>query len=157
MKKIAFILLGGILTGTLHAQENKGAENEAGKSAKKEIVVIVNSKSPLSGKITATKLKEIYLGNVKFERKVKLLPANQTGLEIFERFLKEFIDMTSTAYKTQWVKKIFSEGGSSPKVQSTPEDVVKYVSGNEGALGYLWESDLTGKEEGIIKLGIAVK
>lgn len=115
----------------------------------KNIVLIVNANSPLGTNISAEKIKDIYTGKIKFEGKTKLSPANHKEEKILEGFLGKFVGMTSTAYKNHWVKKVFSEGGSAPKIVETAGEMVKYVLENEGGIGYLWESDLTGKEEGI--------
>lgn len=115
----------------------------------KNIVIIVNANSPLGTKIPMAKISDIYTGKIKFEGKTKLFPANHKETKIFEDFLEKFVNMTSTAYKNHWVKKVFAEGGSAPRIVEKPDEMVKYVSENEGAIGYLWESDLTGKEEGI--------
>lgn len=145
----------GLNPATTMAQEEV---EKKGKNVKEEeIVVIVNEKSPLflllkKGKKKALlekDLKNIYLGKVKFWGKTKILLVNQKDKKIFKAFLKKFIGITYTSYKNYWVKKVFTEGGSAPKIKAKSEDVVEYVSENKGGIGYLWKDDLTGEEEGI--------
>jgi ABC-type phosphate transport system substrate-binding protein len=115
----------------------------------KEIAIIVSAKSPLGAKLSADKIKDIYVGKIKSEGGIKLLPANHKDKVIVEEFLNKFIGMNFTAYQNHWVKKVFAEGGSPPKFIETSADVVKYVSGNEGGVGYLYKDELTGGEKNI--------
>lgn len=132
MKKILFAAFAALVCGHVHA---------------KDIVVIVNAKSPLGGKITAEKLKEIYTGKVKFEGKTKLVPADSKDSATQKAFLDKFIGMSAGAYKSNWVKKMFAQGGMAPKSIENAGGMVKHVSENAGGIGYLWDSDLTGEEE----------
>ena len=118
------------------------------------VVVIVNynllhENSLLPLEMTQKELKDIYLGVKDSEKGVKLLPADQKDKKIFGEFLSQFIGMSATSYKSHWVKKLFALGVPVPKVIDGPIEVIKYVSENAGAIGYVWKSDIKGNEKGI--------
>ncbi|MDP2681524.1 MAG: hypothetical protein Q8P28_01785 [Deltaproteobacteria bacterium] len=118
------------------------------------VVVIVNynllhENSLLPLEMTQKELKDIYLGVKDSEKGVKLLPADQKDKKIFGEFLSQFIGMSATSYKSHWVKKLFALGVPVPKVIDGHIEVIKYVSENAGAIGYVWKSDIKGNEKGI--------
>jgi hypothetical protein len=119
---------------------------------KREILIVINEKSPLPSKMSLAEIKNIYLGMVKSEKKIKLSPVDQKDSEIFKEFLTRFIGLTPTAYKGHWVKKLFEDGSVAPSVASTPEDVLKRVSGSAGGIGYIWKEDLINDENIIVIL-----
>ena len=119
-----------------------------------DVVVIVNynllnENSLLLLEMTQKELKDIYLGVKEKERGVTLLPADQKDKKIFGEFLSQFVGMSAASYKSHWVKKLFSLGAAVPKVVDGPIEMIKYVSENAGAIGYVWKSDIKGNERGI--------
>ncbi|GEM_PF-2793351 len=110
---------------------------------------LLNENSLLPLEMTQKEIKDIYLGVKEQEKGVKLLPADQKDKKIFGEFLSQFIDMSATSYKSHWIKKLFALGIAVPKVVDGPIEVIKYVSENAGAIGYVWKSDLKGNERGI--------
>lgn len=119
-----------------------------------EISIIAGIKSPLPDKISINDIKEIYLGNKKLKDKVKLVPLNHKDKIIFDAFITKYLSMTTTAYKNYWVKKVFSGEGSAPKLMEKTEDVITFISQNEGAIGYIRSSDMKEKIESIKTISI---
>lgn len=118
------------------------------------VVVIVNynllhDKTLLPLEMTQKELKDIYLGNKESANGTKLLLADQRDKKIFEVFISQFIGMSASSYKSHWVKKLFSLGAAVPKVVDGPAEMIKYVSENQGAIGYVWKSDIKGNERGV--------
>lgn len=119
-----------------------------------DVVVIVNynllhEKTLLPLEMTQKELKDIYLGNKESANGTKLLLADQRDKKIFEVFISHFIGMSASSYKSHWVKKLFSLGAAVPKVVDGPAEMIKYVSENQGAIGYVWKSDIKGNERGV--------
>jgi len=157
MKKLLFLLVAiFFLCPFIMAQGEKEV---------KKIIVIVNAKSPLfdllkvdkKNALSAVDLKRIYKVETLFWKDVKILPVHQKDKKIFETFLAKFVDMSPTTYKNFLVKKVMENGVSAPKVVENVEELIKYISENVGAIGYLWDSDLTGEEKGIKVLPIKEK
>ena len=113
------------------------------------VIVIVNASSPLSLEMSRSEIKDIYMGVKEKEKGVKLLLTDQKDKKIFGEFLSQFIGMSASSYKSHWVKKLFSLGIAVPKVMDGPIEMIKYVSENTGAIGYVWESDIKGNEKGM--------
>ena len=140
MKKLLFAILAVLfLSSYIQAGEGK-------------IAIIVNANSPLGNNISMDKVRDIYTGKIKFEGKTKIQPANQKDKGLFDEYLGKFVGMDANAYKNHWVKKVFAEGGAPPLIIGSSKDVIKYVSENDGGIGYVWEGDLTGNEGGIKKI-----
>ena len=110
---------------------------------------LLNENTLLPLEMTQKELKNIYLGVKEKEGGVMLLPADQKDKKIFGEFLSQFIGMSTTSYKSHWVKKLFALGIAVPKVMDGPIEMIKYVSENQGAIGYVYKSDLKGNERGI--------
>ena len=113
------------------------------------VIVIVNASSPLSLEMSRSEIKDIYMGVKEKEKGVKLLLTDQKDKKIFGEFLSQFIGISTTSYKSHWVKKMFATGSEYPKVMDGPIEMIKYVSENQGAIGYVYKSDLKGNERGI--------
>jgi ABC-type phosphate transport system substrate-binding protein len=118
-------------------------------SESQDVVVIVKTNSPVPVEITQKELKDIYLGNKESVDGVKLLLADQKDKEIFEVFISQFIGMSTGSYKSHWVRRLFSFGAAVPKVVDGTAEMIKYVSENQGAIGYVWKSDIKGNERGV--------
>lgn len=122
-----------------------------------EIAFVVNKNSPLASGLTKQKIKDIFLGNVKFENNTKLIPLRQNDETLLKEFVEGFLDMTPTAYKNYWVKKVFAEGGSAPKAIENPHDITRYVWQNLGVIGYVRETELTEREKELLHVITIIK
>ena len=143
MKKIIlFLIINILIVGGVHSEEDKN------------IIIITHQKSPIDNKISSDTLKDIFTGKIKYITKIKLLPANMKEKELYETFLKKYISMSPTAYKNYWVKKVFAEGGNAPKIVEDNDVMIKYITENPGAVGYIWEKSLDKKNENIKQIEI---
>ena len=113
------------------------------------MVVIANENSPLPLEMSRSEIKDLYLGVKEKEKGVKLLLTDQKDKKIFGEFLSQLVGMSVASYKSHWVKKLFSAGSEYPKVIDGPIEMIKYVSENAGAIGYVWKGDIKGNERGI--------
>jgi len=120
-----------------------------------DLVVIVNTNSPLPVEITQKELKDIYLGNKETVDGLKLLLADQKDKKIYEVFISDFIGMSTGSYKSHWIRRLFSFGAAVPKVVEGPAEMIKYISENQGAIGYLWKSDIKGNDRRVRAIKIS--
>ncbi len=54
-----------------------------------------------------------------------------------EAFLKGFVKKTPSQFSTYWKKMVFTGKGATPKSFATESELVSYVAGHAGAVGYV--------------------
>ena len=87
-------------------------------------------------KVTASEVREIFLGEKQFAGSVKIIPVDNTAIQ--ESFLAKVMKMDAAKYTTTWTKKAFRDGLSPPESKSGGDaDVTNYVKNTSGAIGYV--------------------
>lgn len=109
----------------------------------REIVIIANKDYPLNS-ISASVVKNIYLGEKTSESGVKIKPMEQRDEAIKKRFIEKIMGSSVDGYKAYWIKKFFQEGVTPPTAKGTPSEIIQAISQTSGAIGYVWEDDLKG-------------
>ena len=87
--------------------------------------------------LSADELKEIFLGN-KTEVGGAAVEAvfEQTGAT-HDAFLKTYVGKSDAALRTYFKTQVFTGKGTQPKAFATDAEVLKYVAGTKGAIGYV--------------------
>ena len=119
-----------LFSGTFYASANA-----------RELVIIANKDYPLNS-ISASVVKNIYLGEKTAEGGVKIKPMEQRDEAIKKRFIEKVMGSTVDGYKAYWIKKFFQEGVTPPTAKGTPSEIIQAISQTSGAIGYVWEDDL---------------
>ncbi|MBI5193372.1 MAG: hypothetical protein HZA08_08040 [Nitrospirae bacterium] len=101
-----------------------------------DIAVIVNASGPL---INASKsdVKDIYLGDKRYEGGIQIVPFLFPEGGIKEIFLKDMLIMTPKQFKVYWTRKMFQDGVPVPKTYVHPSDILNLVRNNKGGIGFL--------------------
>ena len=106
-------------------------------AAMAEQIVIVNSGVSVSS-IAADSLQKIYLGKkTKWENGDKIVPVTLNEGAVHDAFLKNIIKKSSSQFLTYWKQMIFTGKGIPPKSVPSNTDVVNFVSGTPGGIGYI--------------------
>lgn len=89
--------------------------------------------------LSKSKLADIYLGKLKrFANGMKIqpvdLPANNAA---HQKFYREVIKKSDSTVNRYWAKLKFSGKGTPPKTLDDPREVIRWVSNNKGAVGYV--------------------
>jgi hypothetical protein len=103
---------------------------------KEGFIVIVNEGGPLA-EASMEDVREVYLGEKRFGKGMKLLPVNFTEGPLKDLFLKKIVGMSSKDYKHHWIKKVFQEGLNIPATMGSTSDIIEFVSKEKGAVAYL--------------------
>jgi hypothetical protein len=103
-----------------------GAAAQAG-----EVYVVAN----VTLELTPEEVKEIFLGEVQFAGPMKLLPVDNVGAQ--PDFLARVLKMTGPKYQASWTKKAFRDGLNAPPLKASDAEVLSFVKGNSGAIGYV--------------------
>jgi hypothetical protein len=85
--------------------------------------------------LTATEVKEVYLGDKVFSGSVKLVPVDNAAAR--EAFLSKVMGMSASKYESVWTKKAFRDALNPPNVLSTDAQVLEFVRRTPGAVGYV--------------------
>ena len=100
--------------------------------------IIVNSSNPIS-KISKGELRNIFIGNTvswKNNKKVQIVDYNSES-ELREEFSLNFLNLSPNKVSMIWLKVTLSGKVSPPKIFFKERDVLKYVSENVEAIGYI--------------------
>jgi len=124
--RLIFILVFLLFASNLHAVE---------------IVVIVNEAGPLVN-LSAPNIRDIYLGEKRFEGDIKISATNYSEGPIKDVFFTAVLKMTSKEYRLYWTKKLFQAGGTAPMVMNNPQNIIETVRKTKGAIGYVAKEDL---------------
>ena len=97
----------------------------------KEIYVISNPGLNL----TTADVKQVYLGEKQMAGSQKLSPIENKSLQ--GDFVSQALGMDKTKYDSMWEKKSFQDGLNPPKSRSSDAEVIDFVKGNPGGIGYV--------------------
>jgi ABC-type phosphate transport system substrate-binding protein len=106
-------------------------------SAAGDIVIIGNPSAPES-QLSKKDVKNIFLGKKKFwDDKSKVIVVIQQNPAAHEAFLKQFIHKTPSQFDAIWKKLVFTGKRSAPQAFDGDGSMMKYISENKGAIGYV--------------------
>lgn len=105
-----------------------------------ELLIIANS-GVSQTEIAGKDLGNMFLGKKNsWEGGQKVVPVTLDSGSTHDSFLKAFIKKSSSQFSTFWKQAVFTGQGIPPKSVSSEADVVKFVSENAGAVGYILAS-----------------
>lgn len=107
-------------------------------SGQGQIVVIVNKANPVTN-ISKANLLNFYLGNeIVWENSNRIYPITQrTNQSIAKIFFQKGLGKTVGRMKRIWLKLSLSGKTSPPKILNSADEVIEYISQNEGAIGFI--------------------
>jgi hypothetical protein len=106
-------------------------------TAKAELVVIVNPKSP-AATMSADEVANVYLGKDRSFMPIDL-PESATARA---DFYKKVAGKDTAQVKALWARLAFTGKGLPPKEVASASDVLKFVAGNDNAIAYVEKSDV---------------
>ncbi|HLA77291.1 MAG TPA: hypothetical protein VJU18_06915 [Vicinamibacteria bacterium] len=112
-------------------------------AAPEDVVAIIGVNSPLAGSgFGAPDLRDAYLGNLRFWKGVKVSPVDHEDRAVQAAFVEKYLGMGPSEYRGYWLKKSFADGVQAPRSAGASADVLRTVSENPGAIGYVRAGDL---------------
>jgi len=110
-----------------------------------DIAVIANGGFPKDS-VDLNYLKKVYLGKKGNEGGLKIVPLDyQNNNPVKRDFVGKVLSSTVGKFQAYWLKKIFQEGKTPPKVMQDAQALVSTVRATKGAIGYLDAGDLKDK------------
>jgi hypothetical protein len=85
--------------------------------------------------VTATEIKDVFLGEKQFSGSLKLVPIDNAALQ--EDFTVKALKMDIKKYNNFWAKKSFRDGINPPVGRSGDAEVAEFIRRTPGAIGYV--------------------
>jgi ABC-type phosphate transport system substrate-binding protein len=102
-----------------------------------EIVIVANRNVPVTS-LGSKDIKEIFLGKkISWENGDKIIFAVQDRTKASDTFLKMYVRKNAYDYDVFWRKQVFTGKGNAPPSFSTDQELVQFVTGTSGAIGYV--------------------
>lgn len=102
-----------------------------------DICIIANKDVPVDA-LLKKDIKDIYCG-IKTEwsnnNKIHFVVLNSP--DVYKYFCRNFLNKSVKQYRYFWRNKVFMGTGRLPKTYSSDQDIIKYVAGKKGAVGYI--------------------
>lgn len=115
-----------------------------GPTAAGTIVVVANPGLPVET-LSADDLRAIYLGKQTFVARMKVNPVKYAGRDaVSESFLRAVVGMSPNQFEAYWVKEVFRSGRLPPRQAVNAGEMVRVVSADPGAIGYVPAEALQG-------------
>jgi ABC-type phosphate transport system substrate-binding protein len=99
-----------------------------------DVQLIANNS--VTAELTAADVKEIFLGTKSSVGGTSVEPVLGGGAA-HEAFLKAYVGKTDQGLRNHFKSLVFTGKGSMPKAFASDAEVVKYVAGTKGAIGYI--------------------
>jgi ABC-type phosphate transport system substrate-binding protein len=104
-------------------------------------VLIIANKDVKDTAIKKADLKDIFLGKkVQWKDNTKIRFVTLKESDPHKTFLRTYINKSSQQYSNYWRKMVFTGKGRIPKSFATSAEMIEYVSGTNGAIGYIGSS-----------------
>ena len=102
-----------------------------------QVVVIANKNVPADS-VSADSIKDIYLGNKgSWNNGQKVVFVTLKSGEANDTFMQKYVSKSSSQFNSYWKKMVFTGKGSFPKAFDSDDEMVKYISVTDGAIGYV--------------------
>lgn len=85
--------------------------------------------------LTADEVKEAFLGDKQLTGGVKLMPVDNAAGQA--DFMAKVLQTDAGKYAARWTKRAFREGMTAPPVKGSDAEVLAYIKGTPGAVGYI--------------------
>ena len=116
----------------------------AGNVWAEDIVVVVNANAPVQS-LTASQVRDIYLGETRRWDGIRIAPVDYRGSTTLQgSFLDLVLYMDESAYKNYWIRRAFREGLKRPTPTTSSQEALQAVAGNKGGIGFVYARDASG-------------
>lgn len=107
-------------------------------------VVIANASITVNT-ISQDELQEVFLGTrYSLSNGYKVVPVLLKGGPAHEFFVKSYLGKSTEAFRTWWLRYVFTGQGLLPKTFASEAELVDYVSRTKGAVGYVTQTSVRG-------------
>ena len=106
-------------------------------------LVLVGNHNLSVDTISTRDVRNVFLATKKNINGAIVKPVTIADHNLTEYFLKKYIRQTPSQFSAYYIRKIFSGGGKKPKEVSSEAEMIRYVSHNNGAIGFVSSDAVT--------------
>ena len=111
-------------------------------AASSDLVFIAAKNFPVDS-LTFDEIQNIYLGKKRVVGGSIVVAIDQSEAEHIKlEFLQRVLHLSHAEYRVQLMKRHFQEGAATPKFEPNSAGVLREVTNTEGAVGYVYQSDI---------------
>jgi len=111
-------------------------------------LVFIAAKSFPTDSLTLEDIQNIYLGKKRVVGGSIVIPIDQGEAEHIKlEFLKRVLRLSHAEYRAQLMKRHFQEGAATPKFEPNSAAVLRDVVETEGAVGYVYQSEIESNQD----------
>lgn len=99
--------------------------------------VVIGNKSLSGVSFEKATVGNIFLGKVSRHNGAKVVAVTLNEGAVHESFLTEIVAKSGAQFRAYWNQMVFTGKGTPPVSFTSDKEVVKFVSENEGAIGYV--------------------
>ncbi len=109
-----------------------------------DVQIVANKNVPISS-ITSDMLKDVFLGKKNtWDNGAKIDFVTLDSGDTHNAFLQTYIQKSAIQFNNYWKQQVFTGKGQMPKTFNSDKAMTDYVSGSNGAIGYVSGSTDTG-------------
>ena len=108
-------------------------------------LVLVGNHNLSVNSLSTRDVRNVFLATKKNINGAIVKPVTILDHDLTEYFLKKYVRQTPAQFSAYYIRKIFSGGGKKPKEVSSEAEMIRYVSHNKGALGFVSSNAVTQK------------
>jgi len=113
-------------------------------------VVVIANKNVTTSSLTADEVKDIFLAKkTQWENGQKINFVTLKDCDTHRAFLKQYLQKSSSQFERYYRTLVFTGKGSLPNTFNTENQLVDFVSGTDGAIGYVSSGIDTGSAKAI--------
>jgi len=102
-----------------------------------DVLIIANPGTELSS-LKKKDIKDIFTGKrTRWNGSGKITIAILENLDVHKEFLWEFVRKTPSQFRNYWRRKVFTGEGMLPKSFGSEAELIDFVAGTKGAVGYI--------------------
>jgi ABC-type phosphate transport system substrate-binding protein len=110
------------------------------------IAVIVNADNPFPRPLPISSLRALFLGDTRRLGRQKAIPTLTQDKEALATFYATLLETSESAFKSQWLKKVFSDGLQPPVQMKTSLELIEWVRRTPNGVAVLPARDALNKK-----------
>lgn len=110
------------------------------------IAIIVNIDNPFPKSLPISSLRALFLGDTRRLGGQKAIPTLTQDKEALATFYATLLETNESAFKSQWLKKVFSDGLQPPAQMKTSQELIQWVRQTPNGVAVLPARDALNKK-----------
>lgn len=141
-RRLAVALSSILAGGFLSAVTARGVEiNSSG-----GVAIIVNADNPFPRPLPISSLRALFMGDTRRLGGQKAIPATTQDKDALNTFYGTLLETSESAFKSHWLKKVFSDGLQPPTQMKTSVELIDWIRNTPNGVAVLPARDALNKK-----------